>query len=237
MVCVPTGQAPQFDQEAGGFGTESDCVVAVPDRTVGGAARAGAVEVDQTGAGRVVLTRASIGQGAGVGDRFGAAIDYTNFDGDAYDDLVIGAPGVAGAGRVYVVFGSAAGLGQGRATHVLGIGLRAGTDYGTTLATSTVYQADFVVHQRLLVGAPGTRVGTKADAGAVYRYSVRYRSAANGLILPRFTVEKTLTENAFAALRPAKANERFGSPLPRADVATTSVRPARWSASAPVLVR
>src|SRR5689334_4930632 len=58
VSCVPTGQLPQFDDEPGGFGQESDCVVAVPDRTVGGAKRAGAVEVDQTGAGHIVLTRA-----------------------------------------------------------------------------------------------------------------------------------------------------------------------------------
>src|SRR6478736_2084012 len=51
VSCSVTAQYPQFDDEPGGFGTAGDCVIAVPDRAVNGAAHAGAVEIDQTGAG------------------------------------------------------------------------------------------------------------------------------------------------------------------------------------------
>jgi hypothetical protein len=211
VSCTGTGQFPKFDPGPGG----ADCVIAVPDRTVAGASRAGAVEAHQTSAGHVVLTRASIGQGTGrAGDRFGASIAYGNIDGDAYDDLLIGAPGVLnGAGRVYVVFGSAGGLGHGQATRVLGGGVGAGSEYGSSIVTSRVYVGDMSVRERLLVGAPGSRIGSQSDAGAVYRYSWRYRAAVHGLITAKLVVEKTLRESAFAALRPAKANERFGAAL------------------------
>jgi hypothetical protein len=213
VSCSGTGQFPDFDPGFGG----SDCVIAVPDRVVGGVSRGGTVEVYQTNAGHVVLTRASIGQGPPqAGDRFGAAIAYGNFDGDAYDDLVIGAPGVAGgAGRVYIVFGSAGGLGHGRATRVLAAG--AGREYGASLATSRVYLSDFSIRERLLVGAPATKVKDQAGAGAVYRYSVRYRSAEHGQIIAELVAEKRLTEAVFATTGPARINERFG-----AAVATTS---------------
>jgi hypothetical protein len=43
--------------------------------------------------------------GATAGDRLGAAVACANLNGDTADDLIIGAPGANGGGRVYAIFG------------------------------------------------------------------------------------------------------------------------------------
>lgn len=89
---------------------------------VNGASNAGAViinwgsEFGLTHVGAQLILRDTAGGGTPAsGDEFGFALAAGNFNGDAYDDLVIGAPGVDGsganaAGEVYVMRGSASGL-------------------------------------------------------------------------------------------------------------------------------
>ncbi|OKJ83922.1 hypothetical protein AMK31_17470 [Streptomyces sp. TSRI0107] len=99
-----------------------DVVVAAPDTTVGGRAKAGAVVVlygtskGVDPARRTVLTQNSTGVpgAAESGDRFGAAVVVHDLNADGYSDLVVGAPGedVAGddgGGSVTVVYGTASG--------------------------------------------------------------------------------------------------------------------------------
>jgi hypothetical protein len=43
--------------------------------------------------------------GATAGDRLGAAVACANLNGDSADDLIVGAPGANGGGRVYAIFG------------------------------------------------------------------------------------------------------------------------------------
>lgn len=80
------------------------------------AAAPGAAQLVTTGNHR--LFHGDVGGGSEAGDGLGAALAAGDFDRDGYVDLAIGTPGedvgaIADAGAVYVVYGSAAGLGAG----------------------------------------------------------------------------------------------------------------------------
>jgi hypothetical protein len=143
----------------------------------GGAGLSGETTLSEASAAFVVY-------GASPGDNLGTTVVAADFNGDGFDDLVVGAPGVtAGAdprtdqGRAYVFFGSASFGGS--------VDLAAGDDFdfvitgaegfsrvGQALATGDV-NADGVTD--LVAGAPfaGRQPGTapggpRLEAGAVY---------------------------------------------------------------------
>jgi hypothetical protein len=99
-----------------------DLVVGVPNEGVHGAAGAGAVNVLYGGIGGPsaaddLLIKAGYDGFLATsepGDRYGAELRAVDFNGDGFDDLVIGIPGEdlgsADAGAVHVVFGSASGV-------------------------------------------------------------------------------------------------------------------------------
>src|SRR6266540_1109212 len=173
--CVPYGA----DFNGDGCG---DIVVADPDATVGGVARAGRVNVLHGGPGgaRLLLTQGMAGVGGApeTDDRFGAVIHVARIDDDAYADLVVAVPsesiGSAGdAGIVHVIFGSASGLGGGKAGLVLRQGRygvpgtpEAGDRFGAAIAVNTTdldgagYPAPAIAY-----GVPGEDLGSIADAG------------------------------------------------------------------------
>jgi hypothetical protein len=86
-------------------------------------------------------------------------------NGDGYDDLAVGAPGVA-TGTAYVFFGSAGGLSMAADQDVTGE--NAGDEFASSLASAGDVNGDG--YDDLIVGAPRWSGSGKADMGKAYIY-------------------------------------------------------------------
>ncbi|MFI2356445.1 trypsin-like serine protease [Streptomyces anulatus] len=158
-----------------------DVAIADPDATVNGAAKAGRVQlVHGAGKGNAELSQAlPIFSGAAeVNDRFGGSLATFDHNLDGCTDLAVGVPGEAigtnaGAGGVHIVYGSPAGLGQGKATVNLvqgsgsgalaGMGAEAGDRMGEAIAAGTTIAGV----PYLAIGLPGEDGSGFTNAGAV----------------------------------------------------------------------
>lgn len=159
-----------------------DIAIADPDATVSGAAKAGRVQlVYGGGKGNGELSQAlSIlpGSAAEANDRFGGSLATFDHNLDGCTDLAVGVPGEAigtqaGAGGVHIVYGSTAGLGQGKATVNLvqgsgigalaGMSAEAGDRMGEALAAGTTIAGV----PYLALGVPGEDGGGFVNPGAV----------------------------------------------------------------------
>jgi hypothetical protein len=174
------------DFDGDGF---ADLVIAVPDESVNGANRAGAVHIvyggsqgvgASNGPGTQLLLQGDFPSSASAaGSRFGAAVAAGNFDGDDYSDLAIAAPthdqnsSLIDSGMVFVAYGSASGL-RPLTVHrearfaqdsagILDTG-EAGDQFGYALAAGD-FNDDWYCD--LAIGVPFEDVGSIADAGAV----------------------------------------------------------------------
>jgi FG-GAP repeat len=165
QVTVP---GPDFNND--GFG---DLAVGAPGEDVGAVANAGAVSVLYGSSGGLasdgqVLTQDAAGVPgvSEIGDRFGAALVAGDFNGDAFSDLAVGAPGEdlsdVDAGAVTILLGSAGGIG-GAGAQLLTQG---NPEYGDSFGFSLDI-GDFGSGDELVVGAPGEDVGAADGAGAV----------------------------------------------------------------------
>lgn len=158
-----------------------DVAIADPDATVSGAAKAGRVQlVYGGGKGNAELSQAlPIFSGAAeVNDRFGGSLATFDHNLDGCTDLAVGVPGEAigtnaGAGGVHIVYGSPAGLGNGKATvnlvqgtgsgALLGMGAEAGDRMGEAIAAGTTIAGV----PYLAIGLPGEDGSGFTNAGAV----------------------------------------------------------------------
>ncbi|MFJ4966787.1 trypsin-like serine protease [Streptomyces sp. NPDC088729] len=158
-----------------------DVAIADPDATVNGAAKAGLVQlVYGAGKGNAELSQAlPIFSGAAeVNDRFGGSLATFDHNLDGCTDLAVGVPGEAigtnaGAGGVHIVYGSPAGLGNGKATvnlvqgtgsgALLGMGAEAGDRMGEAIAAGTTIAGV----PYLAIGLPGEDGAGFTNAGAV----------------------------------------------------------------------
>ncbi len=160
----------------------------------------GAVEVTSA-AGRVVLTRDSLGLGSSQpGDRFGFALSAaSNIVGaDSCKDIVVGAPGADQAGRAYVLRGTPQGFVKG-ATLGLPAGA-SGDEFGYAVS------ADGHV-----VGAPGMDVGRAKDAGGLAWFE--QLAEPPDLTAP----PEIFTQARRGVLGTAESGDRFGEVLGRAN--------------------
>lgn len=192
--------------------------VGVPNRSLDGRAQAGVIDNRLGGgAGAQVLSEAELGR-AGPPDlvqaRFGAAMLVADLDGDGFDDLIAGAPGHPGAaahdvpGRVDILFGSATGITAARAVTVP-TKAETGDEFGAALSLSVrrIPSGGVAGVYDLWIGAPGHDVAGRADAGAVFRYSLDTAGTATYL--------ETVTQDSALVPGAAEAQDRFGAVLAR----------------------
>src|SRR5690606_17332018 len=122
-------------------------------------------------------------------DRFGETLVAADFNGDGFDDLVVGAPGEELAtgpesGAIFLFMGTPGGLLPIMGIDQFGLGINETGDlFGAALAAGDIGgdgRAD------LIVGAPGEAPGPDPESGAVFVY----RGAVGGL-LPWQVIDQT----------------------------------------------
>jgi hypothetical protein len=149
-----------------------------PAAAVNGQANAGRINVLYGNGKATLLVQGAFGvpDSAEAGDRFGSVLQTIDLDSDRYSDLVVGVPGEGvgaadDAGVIQVIWGSADGLGAGRASvtlrqGVFGIagGPEAGDRFGAAMRVNRT-GGESGPHPVIAFGAPGEDIGTVADAG------------------------------------------------------------------------
>jgi hypothetical protein len=185
-----------------------DVAVGIPGKDIGGV-RAGAIAVYQGSAlglyPYMLIDQASSGGSNEAGDEFGFALAAADLDDDGITDLVVGAPGDAGRGRVFVYRGvSEVGLRYASST----LGTSAGERFGASLLPLTIDRSP--IDRYLVVGAPEHTVSGHAGAGRV----VIFQPDASGgsLALQRLA---SLDEATFAT---AEDDTHFGAALATGNV-------------------
>ena len=180
----------------------TDLAVGAPMEDFGSTGDAGAVSVffgTATGTGLSGVGQTLVQDNPEAGDRFGAALAVGDFNGDPFDDLVVGAPredvgATVDAGAVNVLFGSPAGLTTGQT--LLQDNPETGDQFGAALTVGFIDVGEI----DLVVGAPGEDVGASVDAGVANLFS-----NTTG-VLPSVSGPALLQDNP-------EAGDRFGAAL------------------------
>jgi FG-GAP repeat len=180
----------------------TDLAVGAPMEDFGSTGDAGAVSVflgTATGTGLSGVGQTLVQDNPEAGDRFGAALAVGDFNGDPFDDLVVGAPredvgATVDAGAVNVLFGSPAGLTTGQT--LLQDNPETGDQFGAALTVGFIDVGEI----DLVVGAPGEDVGATVDAGVANLFS-----NTTG-VLPSVSGPALLQDNP-------EAGDRFGAAL------------------------
>lgn len=150
-----------------------------------------------------------------VNDRFGAALAVGNLDGNGRDDLVVGAPGHASRGAVYVYAGRTPSVAEGSTspltTYRSAIAApSSAAGFGSALAAGQL-QGSLLGFHEIVVGAPASASST----GLVLVYEPTSSSLAAGTIQLRHS----LSQNAIP-----EAGDRFGAAVAVGDVDFTNAQ-------------
>ncbi|MER5880692.1 trypsin-like serine protease [Streptomyces sp. NPDC001910] len=161
---------------------QRDVAVGDPKATVGSATTAGLVRVIYGGgksAAELTQDLDYVPGSSEASDAFGQTTATVDYNSDGYTDLVVGVPmedigTETNAGVVYVLYGSADGLGKGKAATTLQQGSgegdlktttsEAGDHMGQALAAGTTTAGE----PYLVIGVPGENQGDVVDAGGGY---------------------------------------------------------------------
>ena len=158
-----------------------------------------------------------IGGIAAVGDQFGASVASGDIDNDGFDDVIIGVPGdyrcwtrVCGAvGAINVLYGTDNGLSADNDHYFtqnsrgVAASAQVGDDFGAFVTTSDIDDDGF---SDVIIGAPGERISSRNNAGAVH---VLY-GTANGTATDNDTFLYA-SQNLFTGS--SQSNARFGSSI------------------------
>lgn len=176
-----TGDQFGWALAAGNFNSDAydDLAVGSPYEDIGSRKDAGFVAVLFGGAGGLKtnaerITQTQVGAANEAGDLFGYSLAAGNFDGDAYDDLAMGAPGEAvgsvwNAGLVDILHGSGVGLLPASKIlrldqNTIGQTNESGDRFGWALAAGDF---DNDAYDDLAVGVPYENNGGTVDTGAL----------------------------------------------------------------------
>ena len=171
-----------------------DFATGVPKENIGSVVDAGLIHVVYGGNGGIQVNN-SIYQGEGgwpgtpeTGDEFGAAMASGDFNGDGFDDVIIGSPGDEisgsnGAGMVTIAYGSNSGLTNQQIFHQNSVGVSGSVSsnerFGAAVASGDL-NADG--YDDVVIGVPGefrcwNAIGVCGDVGGI---NILYGSA-NGI--------------------------------------------------------
>ena len=194
----------------------ADAVVGMPDRTVGGHRRAGAIEIDLGSPTHRLRARSILvtAEHPRAGDRFGASIATTEELRGSMSSVVVGAPGrdvggVSDSGAVVTLPGSASWTDAVRVPDsdftVITSRPHESARLGSALVTT--HEAASPTLDVVYAGAPGWGVSGERSAGAVLVATIDRLSGNGG---PR---PQVLTEDSSGVSGRARAGDRFGSAI------------------------
>ena len=191
LACGPRSESDPLTRVIGDIDGDdrADAVAGVPERDGG----AGGISL------RLTTGRGQMVPGGAPGDGLGAAVAVGDVDGDGCADVVTGAPGLGGSGAVVVLRGSPAGVATSGT-------VLPGAAPGDRFGAAVVLEArDDGPEDDLWIGAPGTDVAGRADAGAIHH--VVFAPGATPALAG------VLTEGAPGIPDAAEAGDRFGEVL------------------------
>ncbi|GAA3567024.1 hypothetical protein GCM10022197_23880 [Microlunatus spumicola] len=170
------GDKSQSSVSFAGLPAANDVVVGAPGAERGGRSRAGTVEV-RYACDAVEGTQELQLPTPHTGDRFGAAVTVAHLNGDVYDDLVVGVPGLDvgkadDAGGIATFLGSPQGLVYNQTLTQSSAGVPGSAQAGAHFGAVLDFDADSWWDSdgfdgRIGVGAPDKDVHGVKDAGAV----------------------------------------------------------------------